>query len=321
MSSRISLLNFLFVSVLLLSPLPSSPCPLPLPATLLPSQFRFPFPPPQSLAAPSLRPPSTPRERDSPPPPSPVHAHGAWTCRWERGGGARGVTLKLPPRSLVLFRRGLIGASEAVEQVLQNKLATAPEISTEERQQVTTREVVRGPHRDKEQREHLTEIATLQIALTVLRRPPGECDKGPEEQPRARDGARRKTQSWAEMRSLDMIAPEVTNPAVLHMLPSSNLDLVISHWLKRVEACPSTLLSSRVEACPSTLLSSRFVCFLRGEASRSGGGGGHCLSLSPVTSLDSCRHFVLRLLLLLLLLLLRLLECGGHARCRTRGCR
>jgi hypothetical protein len=27
------------------------------------------------------------------------------------------------------------------------------------------------------------------------------------------------------------------------------------------------------------------------------------------------------LLLLLLLLLLRLLECGGHARCRTRGCR
>ena len=120
----------------------------------------------------------------------------------------------------------MIGVNETVEQVFQNKLATALEILTEERQRVTTREVMRGPHRDKDQRERLREITTLQIALTVLTRPKGECDKGPEEQPRTRDRSRRKTQSWAVMRSLDMIAPEVTNPTVLHMLPSSNLDLL-----------------------------------------------------------------------------------------------
>jgi hypothetical protein len=50
------------------------------------------------------------------------------------------------------------GASEDVEQVLQNKLGTALAILTEERERVTTRETVRGPHRDKEQRERLREI-------------------------------------------------------------------------------------------------------------------------------------------------------------------
>jgi hypothetical protein len=73
------------------------------------------------------------------------------------------------------LKTGLIGVIEVVEQVLQNKLSTVIVmiVLTEERQRVTTREVMRGPHRDKEQRDRLRDITTLQIALTVLRRPPG----------------------------------------------------------------------------------------------------------------------------------------------------
>ncbi len=115
----------------------------------------------------------------------------------------------------------MIGASKAVEQVLQNKLGTALAILTEERHRVTSREEVRAPHRDKEQREHM-----LQIALTVLKRPPGNSEVGPEEQSRARDRARRKIQSWTVNRSLDMITPEVINPAVSNLLSSSSLDLL-----------------------------------------------------------------------------------------------
>jgi hypothetical protein len=80
------------------------------------------------------------------------------------------------------LQKGVIGANEAVEQVFPNKLGTALAILTEERQQrVTTREAVRGPHRDKEQRERLREIATLQIALTVLKRHTSNSEEGFEE--------------------------------------------------------------------------------------------------------------------------------------------
>ncbi len=79
------------------------------------------------------------------------------------------------------LHRGVIGASEAVEQVFQNKLGTALAILTVERQRVTTRETMRGPHSDKEQRERLREIATLQIVLTVLKKPPDNNEGGPEE--------------------------------------------------------------------------------------------------------------------------------------------
>jgi len=82
------------------------------------------------------------------------------------------------------LQKGVIGASEAVEQVFQNKLGTALAILTEERQRVNIREVVRGPHRDKEQRERLREIATLQIALTVLKRPMDNSAEGPESRSR-----------------------------------------------------------------------------------------------------------------------------------------
>jgi hypothetical protein len=112
------------------------------------------------------------------------------------------------------LQKGVLGASEAVEQVFQNKLGTALAILTEERQRVTTREAVRGPQRDKEQRERLREIATLPIALTVLKRPTGNSEEGLEEQSGARDRVRRKMQSWAVIRSLDMIAPEVINSVV-----------------------------------------------------------------------------------------------------------
>ena len=66
------------------------------------------------------------------------------------------------------LQEGKLGASEAVEQILQNKLSTALTILAETRQRITTREVKRGPHKDREQRERLRDIATLQIALSVL---------------------------------------------------------------------------------------------------------------------------------------------------------
>ena len=85
---------------------------------------------------------------------------------------------------------------------------------------------MRGPHRDKEQRERLREIATLQIALTVLKRPKGNSEEGGEEQSKTRDRARRKMQSWAVIRSLDMIAPEAMNPVTSHLLPVSSMELL-----------------------------------------------------------------------------------------------
>ena len=57
----------------------------------------------------------------------------------------------------------------------------------------------------------MREIATLQIALTVLKRPMGSSEVGPEEQAGARDRVRTKMKSWAVTRSLDMIAPEVSH--------------------------------------------------------------------------------------------------------------
>jgi hypothetical protein len=128
----------------------------------------------------------------------------------------------------------VIGASEAVEQVFQNKLGTALAILTEERQRVNTRETVRGPHRDKEQRERLREIATLQIALTVLKRPMDNSEEGPEEQAGARDRVRTKMQSWVVTRSLDMIAPEVINSVVSHLFPVSSMELftqLVKKWM------------------------------------------------------------------------------------------
>jgi hypothetical protein len=124
------------------------------------------------------------------------------------------------------LQKGVIGASEALEQVFQNKLGTALAILTEERQRVNTRESVRGPHRDKEQRECLREIAILQISLTVLKRPTENSEEGPKEQSGARDRVRRKMQSWAVTRSLDMIAPEVINSVISHLLPASSMELL-----------------------------------------------------------------------------------------------
>jgi hypothetical protein len=131
------------------------------------------------------------------------------------------------------LQKGVIGASEAVEQVFQNKLGTALAMLTEERQRVNTREAVRGPHRDKEQRERLREIATLQIALTVSKRPMGNSEEGQEEQAGTRDKVRTKMQSWVVTRSLDMIAPEVINSIVSHFLPVSSVELLtqlIKKW-------------------------------------------------------------------------------------------
>jgi hypothetical protein len=71
-----------------------------------------------------------------------------------------------------------MGASEEVEQTLQNKLSTSILLLTEERQRVNTREIKRGPHRDREQRERLREIDTLKITLTTLTRPFEECGEG-----------------------------------------------------------------------------------------------------------------------------------------------
>jgi hypothetical protein len=87
-------------------------------------------------------------------------------------------------------------------------------------------EAVRGPHRDREQRERLREIATLQIALTVLKRPMDNSEEGPEEQAGARDRVRTKMQSWSVTRSLDMIAPEVINSVISHLLPASSMELL-----------------------------------------------------------------------------------------------
>ncbi len=81
--------------------------------------------------------------------------------------------------------KGLLVSSEVVEQVLQNKLTTTLAVLTGERQRVSTKEVKRDPHRDKEQRERLREITTLQIVLTVLRRSPVKYSKGHGEQPQA----------------------------------------------------------------------------------------------------------------------------------------
>jgi hypothetical protein len=50
----------------------------------------------------------------------------------------------------------------------------------------------RGPHRDKEQRERLREITTLQIALTTLGRPGREDNEDRGEQGQDRDRSRRK---------------------------------------------------------------------------------------------------------------------------------
>jgi len=127
----------------------------------------------------------------------------------------------------------MLAPPHVLEQVLQNKLGTALAILTAERQRVTTRETMRGPHRDKEQRDRLREIATLQIVLTVLKRPPGNNEGGPEEQSRTRDRVWRKIQSWDVIRRLDMIAPEIINPAVSHLLPSSSLELLaqlVQRW-------------------------------------------------------------------------------------------
>ena len=87
-----------------------------------------------------------------------------------------------------------MGSSEVVEQILQNKLSTAILLLTEERQRVNTREVKRGPHRDREQRERLREIATLQIALTTLTRPSEECGEGSGQPRQTGDRSRRKMQ-------------------------------------------------------------------------------------------------------------------------------
>ena len=111
------------------------------------------------------------------------------------------------------LQKRVLGASEVVEMVFQNKLAVALAVLTEERQRVTAKEVKRAPHRDREQWEHLREIATLQITVTVLRRPQGKRSEGQEEQIQARDNVRRKTQSWTVMRNLSMISPEVTTCA------------------------------------------------------------------------------------------------------------
>jgi hypothetical protein len=47
----------------------------------------------------------------------------------------------------------LMGLSETVELILQNNLSTSLLLLNEERHMVNTREVKRGPHRDREQKE------------------------------------------------------------------------------------------------------------------------------------------------------------------------
>ena len=90
-------------------------------------------------------------------------------------------------------QEGKLGASETVEQMIQNKLSTALTILTEARQRITTREVKRGSHKDREQRERLREIATLQIVRSVLKRPSGKGNGDQEKHRQARDVIRRKT--------------------------------------------------------------------------------------------------------------------------------
>ncbi len=111
-----------------------------------------------------------------------------------------------------------------------------------ERHRVTTIEAGRGPYRDKEQRDRLRDIVTLQIALTVLKRPKANSKEGSEEQAGARDRARRKTQSWILVRSLDMIASEVINPVVSHLFPDSSMELLTQLYL--LSSTLSHLLSS-----------------------------------------------------------------------------
>ena len=126
-----------------------------------------------------------------------------------------------------------MNADTAVERMMRNKLKTALSVLKEDRQRTATKETKRGPHRDKEQRERLREITTLQIALTTLGRPGREGNEDRGEQGQGRDRTRRKMQSWAVTRSLSMIAPEVMSPGVSDILPSSNLDVLtrlIQKW-------------------------------------------------------------------------------------------
>jgi hypothetical protein len=130
-------------------------------------------------------------------------------------------------------REGLMDASTAVERMLQNKLTTALSLLAEDQQRSVTKEVKRAPHRDKEQRERLREITTLQIALSALGQPVREGSEERGEQGPARDRARRKMQSWAVTKSLSIIAPEVMSPVALNFLPSSSLDILtqlIQKW-------------------------------------------------------------------------------------------
>ena len=130
-------------------------------------------------------------------------------------------------------REGRMNADTAVERMMRNKLKTALSVLKEDRQRTATKEAKRGPHRDKEQRERLREITTLQIALTTLGRPGREGNEDRGEQGQGRDRTRRKMQSWAVTRSLSMIAPEVMSPGVSDILPSSNLDVLtrlIQKW-------------------------------------------------------------------------------------------
>jgi hypothetical protein len=106
-------------------------------------------------------------------------------------------------------REGRMNTDTTVERMLQNKLATVLSLLEEDRQRTVTKEVKRGPHRDKEQRERLREITTLQITLTTLGRPVREGNEDREEQGPDRDRTRRKMQSWTVTKSLSMIAPEV----------------------------------------------------------------------------------------------------------------
>ena len=111
-------------------------------------------------------------------------------------------------------REGLMDASAAVERMLQNNLSTVLSLLVEGRQRAVTKEVRRGPHRDKEQWERLREITTVQIALTVLGRLVREGIENRGEQGPTRDRVRRKMQSWVVTKSLNIIAPEVMSQGV-----------------------------------------------------------------------------------------------------------
>ncbi len=113
-----------------------------------------------------------------------------------------------------------------VEWMLQNKLKTVLSVLVEDRQRTVTKETKRGPHRDKEHRERLREITTLQITLTTLGRPGREDNEDLGEQGPDRDRTRRKMQSWDVTKSLSMIAPEVMSPGMSDIFPSSSLDIL-----------------------------------------------------------------------------------------------